>query len=229
MSNYCDRFHWMEGDLRDAGPAELEFGPPECPNDRMIGESCDFFDIRGEDHRIRRLIQRREPENLEHDLDFEGTPKEKWDLVYWLEPRKNMIEVNGQKMVDRTEPIVWIEKSAPVFPKRRDKRVKILKMPGLVGNLARAIAGGMTRKRLFQVVDYHRKKKELSLGEVSMLWNLANRKRELDMIDIALEDVQTRAAIAIFQAFYAPCKATKALVAGFRSLDPELYQPKEEE
>lgn len=223
MSN--SRMKWLCDELRDAGPAELEFGPPECPSDRMTGESCDFFDIRGQDNRIRRLIQKRDPENVPSNLE-DVVPPDKWDLIYWLEPRKNMIEVEGRKIQDWSCPIVWVEKSAPWFPKLRDKRDKLSKMPGLVGNLARAIDGGMSRGRLWKAVKYHSEKKELSRDQVSMLWNKANRRKELELVDMALKDEQCRAAMSIFQFLYAPCKAAKALAAGLRTLD---YPSKEEE
>lgn len=182
--SYVDRFHWLEGDLRDVGPAELEFGPPKVLIDRMLAESCDVFDHRDKDERIDRLIVRRPGENIPHPIqDLEepddpveldddamahreiGAPSEKWDLVRWCEWRR---KPDGE----------WIrvEKSAPWFPSRRDCRPK-----GYMSVLEKLVrAGRLQRRALYMAVNQGFKDKKLTRAQAKRLWELEKIQQFLD-------------------------------------------------
>lgn len=162
-----NRMRWLVDDFDyRTGESEVRFGPEVFFQDRDIAESNEMFDIRCEDGRIKKLLVKRPLENLSHPLqDLEdpdeeemdedamarrevGLPHEQWDLVRWVEPRRNFIKLpeneygERETVLDRTQPIVMVEMSAPWYPSRRWNRClqdtqSIQKSHGLIAAMKR--------------------------------------------------------------------------------------------
>ena len=187
MSNRNTGMRWFADDFdyranSDDCPelmANLEFVDALPPLTRMLVESNEFF-VQMEDNKVSRLVRQRHGENvpwldpdemdpeekqLREDMAEdamnhvpadaeESAPTSKWDLVFWTEMRRKATEW------------VKVEKSSPVFPHLRDKRLK-----GYACNLEKAIQNGIDGRALYLAIQ-HTLKGLLTAPQIARLWEL---------------------------------------------------------
>ena len=131
------------------------------PMVRMLMESNDWYIQVSNDGRVERAVRMRNSESvpwldpdemdeedkqiLEHmredglipeESEEEIAPTDKWDLLFWTETKRRGTEY------------VKVEKSSPVFPLLRDKRLK-----GYACNLEKAIGNGIGGRSLYKAIQ----------------------------------------------------------------------------
>jgi hypothetical protein len=181
MRWFADEFdHRANSDDSPELMSNVGFSDTLSPLTRMLVESNDWFVQISDDGRVKKAVRRRDPENVPfidpEDMDEEEKearkadeedalnhadslepmpPKDKWDLVFWLEART------------KDKEVIMVEASAPWFPHLRDKRLR-----GYACNLEKAIKHGIKASVLCKAVGDALRKGLITKSSAKRLWEL---------------------------------------------------------